>query len=279
MLIGRPLSHFDEATFDFVLGHEGYARRLYLDTRAIPTIGVGYALIMQSGEKLVVRPTLEQDFAGIYSFSRADRQILEKIASALSTGDRVRARALFEGRAPGLLDLVLSPDPLSEGRRLYEAILVDIVGAAIPRDIRDALAHTHELAALTSLAYNAPGLIGHNLKAAIRAGNRPAAWFEIAYRSNRAHNGTRSLGLLRRRMAEAEMFGLYAAGNVPRDSAEAQAVITFLDTHRDEMATYLSSVRRIGPRGTPSGPVFAPHEQAAVIASQAAPARALLDLA
>ncbi len=279
MLTGRPLKNFDNATFDFVLRHEGYVPRPYLDTKAIPTIGVGYALLIRSGDGFILRPTLERDFDGIHEFSAAEQDLLEDLARALTLGEEAGARALFENRAPGALCFALSDDAHRDGRRLYDVVSRELVAAAVPEDIREALAGTHELAALTSLAYNAPALVGNNLKTAIRTGDRAAAWFEIFYRSNRARGGVRPLGVHNRRKAEAEMFGLYAQGDAPSATdggREAQAVIAFLKEREQEMRAYLASVKRTDGTGKAIADAFTGQEQAELIASHTAPARATL---
>lgn len=279
MLCGRPLADCNDTTFDFVLSHEGYVRQPYLDIRAIPTIAIGYAILVRSGDAFETRPTLDRDFAGIHAFSAPEKELLTVIAECLTVGDEARASALFKDRGPGVLDFSLSGDASADGRKLYDAVLPEIVKAAIPEDIRTALAGTHEMAALTSLAYNAPGLIGSGLKAAIRVGDRPAAWFEIAYRSNRARGGVRPLGLHNRRVAEAAMFGLYAGGDNPDSADEARAVLEFLDNRRDEMLAYLSSVKRTDATGAATGDAYTQEEREAILTAHAAPARGALGLA
>lgn len=66
----------------------------------------------------------------------------------------------------------------------------------------------HELAALTSLNYNSPSLIGPNLTDAIMKGDKSAATKEILLRSNKEKNA----GLAKRRLKEASLF---AGGKLP----------------------------------------------------------------
>jgi len=276
MLTGRALDDFDTAAFDFICRHEGYERQPYLDIRAIPTIGVGYALLVKEQERFILRPTLARDFAGIHVFSRDETELLDIVAHHLTTGNVETARASYESRAPGTLDFTLSEDPHGDGRRLYDLVAPDLVKAAIPMDIRDALSGTCELSALSSLAYNAPSLIGNNLKTAIRSGNRPAAWFEILYRSNRARDGVRPLGLHNRRVAEAELFGLYAGGDRHENAEEAEAVTAFLNDHRDEMLTYLSGVKQTDRTGAATADAYSAEECEAILSAHIAPAEGRL---
>lgn len=276
MLQGRPLPDFDQRVFDFIATHEGYERRVYLDVRAIPTVGVGYALLVREQGRFVRRSTLQEDFAGIHAFSADELDVLDAIAQCLNAGDTSGGRARFRDRPGGVLEFALSEDADRDGKRLFDAVCPGIVNAAVPADIREALAGTHELAALTSLAYNAPSLIGDGLKRAIRTSNRPAAWFEIHYRSNRSRNGVRLLGLHRRRAEEAALFGLYSKGESPASEGEARAVIAFLGNRKDEMMTYLAGVGRTDATGAPLGSAFSPDERAAILMAHTARARAFL---
>lgn len=45
--------------------------------------------------------------------------------------------------------------------------------------------NTKDSAALTSMAYNLPGLVGNNLIEGIVTRDRAAAWYEIRYQSNK----------------------------------------------------------------------------------------------
>jgi Ca2+-binding RTX toxin-like protein len=79
---------------------------------------------------------------------------------------------------------------------------------------------SQELIALTSLVYNGgAGIIQSKLANAIRDDNRPAAWYEIAFNSNK----NSVFGLQNRRMQEAATFGLYptvdGAPSVTEDSS------------------------------------------------------------
>ncbi|MDB5553979.1 MAG: hypothetical protein JWL86_3963 [Rhizobium sp.] len=68
---------------------------------------------------------------------------------------------------------------------------------------------SEERAALFSLCWNGPSLLGPMLKAAIEDGNRAEAWYEIRYNSN----GNGISGLANRRYVEAETFGLFDTDN------------------------------------------------------------------
>jgi|SRR5690606_13726586 hypothetical protein len=45
-LTPRHEGNFDDELFDFVRRHEAVVRRIYTDSRGIPTLGIGFALII-----------------------------------------------------------------------------------------------------------------------------------------------------------------------------------------------------------------------------------------
>ena len=98
------------------------------------------------------------------------------------------------------------------------------------------LPDSKERAALFSLAYNAPSLIGPKLTAAIEDGDRAEAWYEIRYNSNGSH----SLGIANRRYVEANRFDLFDdTSDVGR--REAVSVGRMYTEHRDAILAYESS--------------------------------------
>jgi hypothetical protein len=109
------------------------------------------------------------------------------------------------------------------------------------------LAGTFELIALYSLAYNNTDLVGPKLEAAIRAGDRAEAWYEILYNSG----SLEIAGDAKRRLLESHLFGLYqskTAANsgstyIPQES-EALHVFRTLTKHEADIvadAAHLTS--------------------------------------
>jgi hypothetical protein len=98
-----------------------------------------------------------------------------------------------------------------------------------------------ERAALMSMWYQSPGGSSNsyfgtpaspsNLVKALVSGDRAEAWFEIRYRS--AANGG---GVVTRRFAESQMFGLYETGAVT--PVEAQKIYAMLQRHRSVILDY-----------------------------------------
>jgi GH24 family phage-related lysozyme (muramidase) len=240
---------FDTAAYDFIKKLEGFHQEAYLDSLKVPTIGVGYALIVKGPTGYASRDPmqLQADFAGIHEFTQPELDLLGSIANDLNAGNTVQAEADFNNRAPGILDFLLDADPYTDAKQLYDAIINREVTQTIPADIQTALAGTFELIALHSLAYHGPGLVGPKLEAAIRAGDRAEAWYEILYNSG----SLASEGVAKRRLLESHLFGLYqskTAANsgstyIPQES-EALHVFRTLTKHEADIvadAAHLTS--------------------------------------
>ena len=107
-------------------------------------------------------------------------------------------------------------------------------GSPVPHD-------TREYMALMSLFYNSlhetgpDALIGPKLLAALAAGNRAEAWYEIRYDSN---NGlSASPGIAKRRYYESQVFGLYGTYDQPTFEEATQAY-QMLTAHRAAILQY-----------------------------------------
>ncbi|MFC1537140.1 calcium-binding protein, partial [Pseudomonadota bacterium] len=127
--------------------------------------------------------------------------------------------------------------------------------------------NSNEKIALLSLAFNEKSsnpllLPGGDLFQAIKSGDRVAAWYEIAFRSNapiedenKVSTGRRSLGIENRRIKEATKFSLYEPQNAstPADEllAEAKTIYRFLTLKRDDMDAYFQSMSHIDSSGQP----------------------------
>jgi GH24 family phage-related lysozyme (muramidase) len=119
-----------------------------------------------------------------------------------------------------------------EMRAVFEKIIQDYeteVNKWLPN-----IPESTERAALVSLAYNSPSLLGKGLKDAITNGNHAEAWYEIRYNSN---GGTESKqGVANRRFAESDMFGYDADGELT--NSEARDLIKTYEKHKDKIDTY-----------------------------------------
>jgi len=104
-----------------------------------------------------------------------------------------------------------------------------------------AIGQSRECIVLLSLAYNGKDknhdgysdLLGPNLAAALKAGDRAEAWYEIRYNSN--GGDTRIPGIAKRRFYEADTFGLYNPNPTEEDYKAAYRTLT---RHRDKILDY-----------------------------------------
>lgn len=183
---------------------EGSTLTPYVDSVGDPTIGIGFNLVYN----------LEP--------------VLRVIVGARNWSDTLHARLKAE------VDKSYAPDSDTSLKANLDRVMKtwhDTRDADVPDSFRfrndaavakalDALApnydgridgwlsdipESREREALFSLCWNAPSLLGPKLKAAIEAGDRAEAWYEIRYNSN----GNGIAGLANRRYVEAETFSLF----------------------------------------------------------------------
>jgi GH24 family phage-related lysozyme (muramidase) len=95
-----------------------------------------------------------------------------------------------------------------------------------------------ERAALFSLAWNAPGMLGPKLKAAIEGGDRAEAWYEIRYNSlSGSLPDSVKEGIANRRYVEADTFSLFH-NEAKATYAEAVDAGRMLAMHHDTLLAY-----------------------------------------
>lgn len=239
----RPIKGtYGDAVFDFIEAGEGFVPRIYTDHRGIPTLGLGYALVVEHGG-WNFRGGLERELDGVgIELSPDDWQLLKQARQALADRAPERAMQLIPAWSPGedsaarnRFSFLLTRE---QGRALfdlirphYEAILARKLGP----QLYDAYGGSHEMITLFSLTYNNPSLVGRGLVGALEAGSRIDAWYEIRFRSN----SKRHHGLQNRRNHESDEFGLY---NETTTTDEAQAVLAFLEEKQSNISAYLEQV-------------------------------------
>jgi hypothetical protein len=113
MLTGRPVGgDFDEAQASFTIGWESFVDQTYDKLKDVPTIGIGYAMLVRnSHNQFVVVPTLDTDFSGIHDFSQAEKDLISNIAKEKNAGHNQAALDLFNnGVKNGLLNFTITED-------------------------------------------------------------------------------------------------------------------------------------------------------------------------
>jgi GH24 family phage-related lysozyme (muramidase) len=202
----------------------------YPDSKGIPTIGIGFNLSQQN-----IRDEILDTFdininaaAGSAERSYIDeittisnQSWLNNTAGLQTALDDVMARRAADPAVPGTnkrSTFAFSDD--AEIRTVFDALIPDyeiVLDNWLARHNLGTLNDSSERVALLSLAYNSPAesdssspnyglpeLLGLSLRDAIQNNNRPAAWFEIRYRSN---GGASSAGIAKRRYYESESLG------------------------------------------------------------------------
>ena len=183
---------------------EGSTTRPYVDSVGDPTIGIGFNLAYNL--EPVLRVIVGKKNWSDTLLARLEHEIEKSYTPNTSTTlqvnlDRVmktwhdtnNAAVPESFRFKGEAQVTRALNALSPA---YES-RIDSWLAGIP--------HSQEREALFSLCWNGPSLLGPKLKAAIEAGDRAEAWYEIRYNSN----GNEIAGLANRRYVEAETFGLF----------------------------------------------------------------------
>ncbi|HEV7369275.1 hypothetical protein [Arenibaculum sp.] len=227
---------YQSTRFSLISTAEGVQMAPYLDIRGIATIGIGFnistfgtpvgrAVLAAMG----IDPEAAQEKPWIDRLGAA--VAAAKTNAALQSGlDAVMAERATAG-VPGLrtrfafASALEARGPFDACSATYES-QIDGWLAGVPP--------SPERAVLFSLAYN--GLLAHSpsLHAAVQAGDRAEAWFQIRYDSN--GGASRSLGIAQRRCYESELFAIQddPAGNPT--AAEAAAMARMNAARMDAMA-------------------------------------------
>ena len=260
------LTKFEDSIYKKIKEHENFEPKIYADHKGIPTLGVGYAILIEEEKKNTgkksyrFKKNLDADLGvkGIEKkLTKEDYEILNKVKDYLNWGQVREAEDLIE---EDKFSISLTP---AEGYKLFQTSLNRALGAvkrqftkhltphvgkakapAEAEKLYNELENTREMVTLASLAFNAQTLIGPNLTKALYNGDRAAAWYEIRYGSNAKDKKSqkRSFGLQNRRDKESENFGLYDdPNNVQED--EAKNAIRFLEPEREKIYQYLGEVK------------------------------------
>ena len=241
-----------DSLFDFLKtpGIEAFVPRVYSDSEGIPTLGVGYALVIDSwgpgGWGIRDKLGTELQSIGI-TLSTADKAMLKKAADKLNH-DPCATNPIptwHAGENSANLNVMSFGLITSEqGRALSDQIISTYEGRvkkAIGQTAFNQLSGTSEIVALLSLAYNLKGF-GSNTPTLMRAlgsgnlqnGNRAEAWFQMRYNLN----GNQLAGLANRRYRESEFFGLYNPNLNNLGDDEAKSVVAMFTRHRTEIEKY-----------------------------------------
>jgi GH24 family phage-related lysozyme (muramidase) len=183
----------------------------YLDSKGIPTIGIGF--------------NLKTNFLAVlngFDFNTTVTQVPAEAAYIKEIKDLVNESYASNAALNADLNEVMSrhfaDTSIPAANRTRSAF--QFLNDTEIRGVFDGLIESYETkvnnwfagipesperAILASLAWNNAGkLLGNGLKTALQTGNRAEAWFEIRYNSN----GDKLGGIAKRRYYESEVFGL-----------------------------------------------------------------------
>jgi len=258
---------FNQAVFDFLKMQETFVPRVYSDSKGIPTLGVGYALIVEQDGVFQRRDTLSTDLAlAGTTLTKADNDLLADIEDALNAGNVTRAKSLvppFRVGENSAAQNRFSFPLITEAQ--FQPLFTQLIDEAtttlrsrIGQEVFSPLAGSNEMVALLSLTFNNPSLIGSNLIAALQNGDRAEAWYQIRYQSNREQSD----GIANRRYAESDLFGLYNSGDgsaatATPDTPEAKQVLAMYTAHRQDIERYEGQFSPFAPQAPQHGIDFA----------------------
>ena len=243
---------------------EGVRPYSYIDTKGIPSIGIGFNLHDPTVRDAVFQ-AMKIDITLIPVANSAARAAEQRYITQLtntliqfyadtSANEASLQRALDNIMIVRGLDPLLSGFPHIAGRfafRMEPTEIQNVFNGLVDRVYENrvdawlpGIPESNERLALVSLAFN--GLIGAAkdkngniryaspaLRKAILDDNRAEAWYEIRYNSN-DKAGTYT----NRRYREADLFGLYGGTNQPATEEEAIDILRMLRKHQDTIDDY-----------------------------------------
>lgn len=215
--------NFRDALYEFLKLVEGDIPFVYSDERGIPTLGIGYALVVQGTDEWELRDGYQANLsaAGI-SLTPAQLADLEsKLTQAMNALNGTGATNPFSPAATGTNPLGWTIDS-TQSRNLFNYVVPEYetrVKNWLGNDtLYSGMQDSMEMVALVSLAYQGFINVGKSpaLKRAIVNGDRTEAWYEIRYNTNTEA----------RRFLEADTFSLYNPNPTEADYKSAYRTLT-----------------------------------------------------
>lgn len=237
---------FEQARFDIFRKTEVAAARIFTTGRGIPTISIGYAIVVARRGMWMERPHWIETLKSVgVDMSRVDLEavhaLLDQVSEHLNQGQVGQAQELIPPWKPDedCTGCNTTGIPLLKEEQmkcLFDQVITafeDTLASRIGPELMTFYADSQELITLLSLTYNSMLLIGPGLRSALQNESRARAWYEIRYNANRSH----SAAVAKRRFFEAQVLGLYnRPGDVTRE--EATAVIGVFESFRAKIEQY-----------------------------------------
>ena len=207
---------------------------IYDDGTGLNTIGIGMTLEESSGKvHAAVVEVIAKDFSPA---------VVLKLNTIINDGKSLSAAAL-QSALDKEMKTYSDANPTLNLRKSFAFASETQVETAfktisvtyeneIDKQLPSVPRYSQERLAYFSLSYNSLSLIGGGLKAAVAAGDRADAWYEIRYNSNGGTNVDVKNGIAKRRFYESEVHQLYRDPSNPTVE-EAKQVGEMYATHRD----------------------------------------------
>jgi GH24 family phage-related lysozyme (muramidase) len=199
---------YSEERAELLVLLEGSTLTPYVDSVGDPTIGIGFNLAynLEPVLRVIVGARNWSDTLLERLEAEVDKNYTPNTSSSLITNLNKVMSDWHDKRDSDV------PDTFSFRSEAQVAKALDALAPTYDSKIDrwlSGIPDSEERAALFSLCWNGPSLLGPKLKAAIEGGNRAEAWYEIRYNSN----GNGISGLANRRYVEAETFDLFDTDN------------------------------------------------------------------
>ena len=246
----NPVTNFSGALYQFLYQVEGDVPFVYNDSKGIPTLGVGYALVtggnpppntwqVRNGYQTVLAN------AGISLTATQTTTLnddLSDAAKALNNEiDPLTNKPYVNPFSPALSNTnildwtITTPQAESLFNTIISGYETQVQTWLGNNTLYASLQGSQEMLVLVSLAYNGILKNSPTLKADILAGNRADAWFQIRYGSNGGQSA--GPGIAKRRYYESQVFGIFDTPNQPT-TLEAEQAYQMLTNHRDTILAY-----------------------------------------
>lgn len=197
---------------------EGNEQAPYLDTArniVLPTIGIGFNLTV---------PSVRDNVLDVMQLSEAEKTAVRAVIADMQyrvfqPGESESQRA---ARFRAALEVALGRPFTMTDTQIRTVFELEVASRQQSITLSSGVGPSYELLALLSAEYN--NLYGNRLRAALAAGKRAEAWYELRYGFLAGQN-------VKRRIAEGALFGLYEK-NATVSSEEARSIYQTLQLHR-----------------------------------------------
>jgi hypothetical protein len=194
----------------------------YFDSAHLASIGIGFNLTAPKSLEAVLKEL------GVSDKSADVTNAISGLSSTATAAELAKALDKAIGKTFTLTD--------DQMKNVFESQLAANAETAVNNFFAN-IPDSDERAALVSLGYNNPALLGTNLHDAIADGQRAEAWFQIRYLSNGGTNPADKKGISKRRYYESQIFGLYQE-KTDNSDLEYREIFQMYTRHSQQIIDY-----------------------------------------